>query len=152
MKHTTDSGAGAALDFDTRLMGISLTVDVAMNLTAGPALKAAQTAVQRAREQGMFEPREYKPNPILKAAADLIRERGWARGEYEVNGRLCALGAIRTVTRGENWFCVLPVSDEEHDAMRELMYRVSREFGPATGIPKWNDSRSDVGEVLRLLY
>jgi hypothetical protein len=38
------------------------------------------------------------PADILEAAADLLETNGWIQGEFEFNGKFCAVGAIRQVS------------------------------------------------------
>lgn len=51
----------------------------------------------------IVEPRTKTTADVLRHAALLIEERGWAQGDYEVDGRLCLLGSLNVATDGHSW-------------------------------------------------
>ena len=103
------------------------------------------------RQRAVRQPGLFQPNPILKAAGDLIRARGWTTHAFESGRAMCAMGAIRTATRGDDWF-YQPEPAGERDAVRVLLDRIAAEFGPGLSVPGWNDRQDSPEGVLRLLY
>lgn len=149
------------IDFDTRLTLAGIAMDVLLDIpedtqqNVQDALKEADnlavagilTEQQRASQQ----PELFRSQPILKAAGDLIRVRGWTTDAFENGRALCALGAIRTVTRGDNWF-YQPVPADECAAIKVLLDRIAAEFGPGLSVPGWNDRQDSAEGVLSLLF
>lgn len=103
------------------------------------------------RQRAVQQPELFQSNPILKAAGNLIRARGWIKGEFDNSHGLCVMGAIRTATRGENWW-YQPEPTGEREAVGVLLDRIAAEFGPGLSVPGWNDRQDGVQDVLRLLY
>lgn len=157
--------APAEPDFEMRLAFAEATVAALMAHKYGEALdgaheaaEAAQGALSATPDPAEGTPQDGKPfrsNTVLRLAGDLIRKRGWVQGEYEHGTALCAMGAIRTVTRGDGWY-QRPLTDgtpvNEIEAVSELLRRITVDTGSKIMIPRWNDSRGDVDDVLRLLY
>lgn len=87
----------------------------------------------------------------LKAAATLIRERGWWDGHTSNQGiTLCAQNAISAVCR-DNYF-----NDDRYiSAMHELADRIypgySSYYGSYTVVTQYNDSLSDPAPLLELM-
>ena len=136
-----------AVDLETRLALAGAGMDAVLAHRHADALAGARAAVREAQSTLPPVPEDNPGFPyhrVLARAAELIRERGWVRHEYEsADGALCAVQAIRTVA-GEGTLAAA-------DAEAELLRRIRDDVGDAFGIPQWNDSRSGVGEVLRLL-
>jgi len=140
--------APAAVDFDTRLTLASAGMDAVLRHRHGDALAGARAAAEAALSSVPEPGPEDEPetHPLLARAADLIRVRGWTQGTYEsADGRLCAIGALQLAATGE-----LP--DSYQDAERVLVDRITREIGREMTVPAWNDSRTDVSQVLKLVY
>lgn len=139
---------------DTRLMMASIGLDVTMAEAVGRDLAEANAAATAAILEAQSTPDPYpgyEPHPVLQRAAQLIRERGWVQGVYEApGGRLCAMAAIREAVYGPMW-SVTPSDQRERDAAYELMRRIKDDTGTSFSVPSWNDSRSSVDDVLRLL-
>lgn len=139
---------------DTRLMMASIGLDVTMSEAVGEHLAEANAAATAAILEAQSTPDPYPgyaPHPVLQRAAQLIRERGWVKGVYESpGGRLCAMAAIREVLYGPVW-TMAPSDQRERDAAYELMRRIKDDTGTSFSVPAWNDSRSSVDDVLRLL-
>lgn len=80
---------------------------------------------------------------VLLVAARLLERRGWCRGAYEKNGRLCVIGAMRLAVKGDA------------NKFSGLAYDASVKFGDTIGelAWDWNDrvakSRSAVVQALR---
>ena len=78
---------------------------------------------------------------VLRRSADIIEERGWTRGVYERDGRLCADGALRTVCFGDprprSTSIVGTPSTVYATAAAVLRWNVS-----PLEIPNWNDAQS----------
>lgn len=149
------------VSFETRLelahaaMAVLLDVPEDTQAAVSEALKEADglavAGILKQRENATQRPELFRSNPILKAAGDLIRARGWTRGQFDEGSALCAMGAIRTATRGDEWF-YRPEPMGEREAVNLLLARIADEFGPGLSVPGWNDRQSDVGDVLRLLF
>jgi hypothetical protein len=153
----------AVIDFDTRMSLVGIAMDVLLEVPEGTqaalsaALKEADGLAvagalaerQRAAQQ---RPELFQSQPILKAAGDLIRARGWTKGAYDdARGRLCAIGAIRVATRGEAWE-YHPEPAGERDAINVLLERIADAFGPGLSVPGWNDRQTSAEDVLKLLF
>jgi len=124
-------------------------LSAALKEADGLAVAGVLAEQQRAAQQ---RPELFQSQPILKAAGDLIRARGWTKGAYDdARGQLCAIGAIRVTTRGEAWE-YHPEPAGERDAVNVLLDRIADEFGPGLSVPGWNDRQDNVNDVLRLLY
>lgn len=123
---------------------LSAALKEADGLTVAGALAEQQRAAQQ-------RPELFQSQPILKAAGDLIRARGWTTGAFDNGTAMCAMGAIRTATRGDNWW-YQPVPAGEQEAVLVLLDRIADEFGPGLSVPGWNDRQDNVNDVLRLLY
>lgn len=147
--YAKQTGLDTAIDFETRLMLADAGMQAKLAHNHGIALAEAQAAVQMALFEVDALPavdHRFTPHPVLKAAGDLIRERGWAKGKYVApGGAVCASYAVTEATRG------LP-DDRACEARDELLNRIAAEFGEALSIPMWNDSRANVDDVLRLMY
>lgn len=112
------------------------------------AVTGALAERQRAAQQ---RPELFQSNPILKAAGDIIRARGWIKGAYDSSTGVCAMGAIRIVTRGDAWE-YHPEPAGEREAIALLLDRIADAFGPGLSVPGWNDRQEDAEGVLRLLF
>lgn len=124
-------------------------LSAALKEADGLAVAGALAERQRAAQQ---RPELFQSNPILKAAGDLIRVRGWTKGAYDdARGQLCAMGAIRVATRGEAWE-YHPEPAGERDAINILLDRIADAFGPGLSVPGWNDRQEDAEDVLKLLF
>lgn len=151
----------ATVDFDTRLMLAAIGIDVILERTGGQALADAHAAVTAAVAdadryaaeaaalgalKAAQRPGVFRSHPILKAAGDLIRARGWHQGSWnDERGAVCALAAIRLATAGD--------AGREADAVAVLLERIQDELGHgAYSVPGWNDSRRSVADVMRLLF
>ena len=147
------------VDIDTRmtmaLAGINAIIDHKHGDAVAEANREAEAAVEAA-ELLEPEPPQFKPHPILKAAGDVIRAKGWHQGDYrsEATGAVCALGAIIDAVYGGDSRISrdLTGSTWEDGAIRELLNRIAAETGDPHSVSSWNDSRSSVDEVVRLLY
>lgn len=88
--------------------------------------------------------RPTNPADILDCAADLIAERGLARGKYydASNGTYCALGAIHQCASGSPWSYTTP----QVQVVKNLLY-------PRVGsITSWNDNpRRPKSTIVRTL-
>lgn len=154
--------APAAPDFEMRLAFAEATVAALMAHKYGEALNGANEAFQDARQATPepVEERTFRSNVVLRLAGDVIRKRGWTQGTYEgLEGAVCAMGAIRLVTRGDDWL-YRPVAVvesggtpvNETEAVAELVARIEADTRCKLSVPSWNDSRTSVDDVLRLLY
>lgn len=124
-------------------------LSAALKEADGLAVAGALAERQRAAQQ---RPELFQSQPILKAAGDLIRARGWTKGAYDdARGQLCAMGAIRVATRGEAWE-YHPEPAGERDAINVLLERIADAFGPGLSVPGWNDRQEDAEDVLKLLF
>lgn len=145
------------VDFDTRLALASAGMDAIHAHNHGVTLAEAHTAVQAAQEAPELlaeEVRPFQPHPVLKAAGDLIRVRGWVQGAFESpDGALCAHGAIRVAVL-RTVHSAGSVGSLESAALDELCRRITAagQGNPGTSVSRWNDSRGSVDEVLKLLY
>lgn len=149
------------LSFELRLELSQTAMDVLLDIpedtqtAVSEALKEADrlavTGILKERERAAQQPEAFRPNAILKAAGDLIRARGWTQEAFEDEGALCAIGAIRTATRGDEWF-YRPEPAGEREAVNVLLDRIAAEFGPGLSVPGWNDRQDSAQDVLRLLY
>lgn len=133
------------------LLGVPEDNRTALAAALKEADELATAALLAARERAEQKPELFRSSPILKAAGELIRERGWTKGEFDHGRAVCAMGAIRTVTRGENWW-YRPEPAGEREAVQLLLDRIADEFGPGLSVPGWNDRQTDVQDVLRLLF
>lgn len=147
-----------ALDFDERLVLAGISISTAIDHKYGDVIRDAQAeaaACLEAEELLAPEPVTFEPNQVLATARRIIETRGWTKGAYDQpNGAVCAINAIRLVTRGDGWYHrPTPYTTEPEDtAMAELTNRIAADTGNTLTIPAWNDSRADKSEVLRLLY
>lgn len=150
------------IDFDTRLTLAGIAMDVLLDIPEDTQ-QAVQDALKEAdnlavagilaeQQRAAQQPELFQSQPILKAAGDLIRARGWTTGAYDdARGQLCAMGAIRVATRGEAWeYHPEPVGERE--AIGVLLDRIAAEFGPGLSVPGWNDRQDSVEGVLSLLF
>lgn len=84
----------------------------------------------------------------LKAAAKLIRERGWWDGHTNQGITLCAQNAISAV-------CIFNTDDLYADTMAELASRITpgyeKLYGSYTVVTQYNDSLSDPAPLLELM-
>ncbi len=79
-----------------------------------------------------------KPSQILRAARQLIIERGHARGSFEdAAGCLCASGAMRCAVMGDPRPYYGTAPDQLYTA-REALYQQMQD--PEAGLFVWNDS------------
>lgn len=123
---------------------------VASALKEADGLAVAGTLAER--QWAVQRPELFQSNPILKAAGDLIRARGWTKGAYEgARGELCAIGAIRVATRGDAWGFEDGL-DAEVSAVQVLLDRIADAFGPGLSVPGWNDRQTSAEGVLKLLF
>lgn len=151
----------AAVDFDTRLMLASIGMDVLLAHAGGQDLLDAHAAVTAAIAdadrygaeaaalallKAAQAPGTFRSHPILKAAGQIIRDRGWHQGSWtNERGAVCALAAIRIATGGD--------TGQEADAVAVLLDRIRDDLGQsAYSVPGWNDSRRSASDVLRLLF
>ncbi|ALY07251.1 hypothetical protein SEA_MAIH_1 [Streptomyces phage Maih] len=143
------------LELSHAAMAVLLDVPEDTQAALSDALKEADAlavaGVLATRQNAVQRPELFQSQPILKAAGDLIRSRGWVKGEFDRGRALCAMGAIRTVTRGDQWF-YRPEPAGEREAVNVLLERIAHEFGPGLSVPGWNDRQEDVQDVLRLLF
>lgn len=142
---------GTDIDFDTRITMALAGMDAILSHKHGKAVAEAHAAVTEIQDEILItlpepEAQVFQPHPILKAAGDVIRDRGWHQGDFqsECGPQVCALGAIKLVTPN-NFRAQL-------DAQRELLNRIAADTGEEFSVPMWNDSRDSVGEIIRLLY
>ncbi|AKA61668.1 hypothetical protein SEA_YDN12_1 [Streptomyces phage YDN12] len=133
------------------LLGVPEDTQAALSAALKEADGLAVAGILRERERTAQQPGTFQPNPILKAAGDLIRSRGWTQGQFDEGRSLCAMGAIRVATRGDEWF-YRPEPAGEREAITVLLARIADEFGHGLSVPGWNDRQEDVQDVLRLLY
>lgn len=136
-------------------MDALLNVPESTQAAVSGALKEADglavAGILAERQRAAQQPRLFQPHPILKAAGDLIRTRGWTTEAFENGRALCAMGAIRVATRGDHWF-YQPEPAGEREAINALLGRIAFEFGPGLSVPGWNDRQDSPEGVLRLLY
>ena len=146
------------VDLDTRMTMVLAGINAILSHKHGDAVAEANAAVAEANAAvaeiqdeiliTLPEPEApvFQPHPILKAAGDVIRDRGWHQGAFEAEcgPQVCALGAIKLVTPGD--------FRAQLDAQRELLNRIAADTGQESSVPIWNDSRDSVDEVIRLLY
>lgn len=159
--HPVTPEAQPSISFDTRLelahVALNVLLDVPDDTQAAvqAALKEADglavACVLKQRETSTQRPGLFQSNPILKAAGDVIRARGWVRGLYDSSTGVCAMGAIRTVTRGDAWGAN-PEPAGEREAINVLLERIAAAFGPGLSVPGWNDRQEDAEGVLQLLW
>ncbi len=81
---------------------------------------------------------------VLRDAANLLRERGWAQGTYYRGGGYCLLGAIRMARFGG-----LIISDHDDLLYRSVMDAVGSRIH--RDIPDWNDVPGRTKEEVILL-
>lgn len=155
---TGPRSASADIDFDTRLMGVGIFMDVvlgndpAVQEARQAATDAIAAAARYSAEAGRLEaatrpPETFRSHPVLKRAGDIIRTRGWHQGSWTSSqGAVCALHAVRLATGGNE--------QAEADAVAVLLDRIRYEFADrASSVPGWNDRRDRTqAEVLRLLF
>jgi len=143
------------LELSHAAMNVLLDIPEDTQAALSGALKEADglavAGILGEHERAAQQPEAYRPNPILKAAGDLIRARGWTTGAFDNGTAMCAMGAIRTATRGDNWW-YQPVPAGEQEAVLVLLDRIAHEFGPGLSVPGWNDRQHDAEDVLRLLF
>lgn len=162
MTTATETTAAASIaaptptvDLDTRLDLAAIGMDVTMQLAAGAALAEADAEAAAAilEAQSTEDPATvFPPHPALAKARRIIESRGWTRGEYVASsGAVCAMAAIREAVYGPGWH-YRAFDQRELEPAAELMNRIAADTGYALSVPAWNDSRSDVSEVVRLLY
>lgn len=157
-KPTAVTAPAAEVDLRTRMDIAKAGIDAILAHRHGITLAEARAAVTEAEEILPREDGTGRPtNPILAAAGKMIMSVGWIQGTYgNTEVGMCAAGAVRAVARGEGWAAGVPQfiyqSQEERDAIDELLNRIALDLGETTSIPDWNDSRTDVSQVLRLLY
>lgn len=133
----------ADIGLDARLTLASAGIDAVMVHRHQAALYAAQLAVQAA-ESWMPVPPQDPPNEVLERARRVIETRGWVQHEYTaVNGAVCAQRAV----------CVAaPYGPGRDAALSVLQRRILEETHEDMSVTRWNDTRSNVSDVLRLLY
>lgn len=145
------------MDIDTVLMMSSAAFDGLLAHKHGAALNEAHTAVREAVAAGGThtpEPATFEPHPVLAAAGNLIRTRGWLKNSFydQPGGAVCALAAIRETVYGRNWLHLMG-DGSEMDAVCELLDRIAHHYGNRNlSVPSWNDRQDNVDAVLRLLY
>lgn len=73
---------------------------------------------------------------VLRRAEQVIGERGWCQGDYEIDGRVCAEGAINVAVCGSAW----GAAEDEPDA-EQLAHFAGRALGEHVGmfVVNWND-------------
>jgi hypothetical protein len=140
------------IDFDTRLAIASVGMDV---LISRHDTSEAHAAVEKALSTSHEWSLKPVPHPILAAAGDIIRQRGWCKDEFNsAAGAVCAFGAIRMASGfhpGGSGFDA-PSYGNVNDAATVLMERIMDETGKPYTIQHWNDTRTNVDAVLHLLY
>lgn len=71
----------------------------------------------------------------LRDAAELIRTRGWCQGEFEIDGTLCALGALHVATTG--------TVNQTNNVGIAAAHRLAEHLDiHASNIAVWNDQKS----------
>lgn len=131
-------------DLETRLTLASAAMDAVMAHRHPGVLEEADAAVQAVLSRLPEDTPQWRPEPTLVRAAELIRERGWARHVFTgPRGELCALAAIELAAGGNR--------SRQARAEAELRRRIAVTTGVLAGIACWNDSRPDAGAVLALL-
>lgn len=147
---STETDRSPVLDFNTRLELAAVGLDVLLEKHTADANAAAVQAVAEA-EALLTAPAPEKlmaPRPsnyVLTQAAEVIRQRGWLKGNmYNEQGNVCALQAIHIAAGG--------YGPAEREAKKVLLNRIESELGQPWSIPGWNDSRGSEDEVFRLLY
>ncbi len=140
----------AALDFDTRLMlrGIDMHVRLGRHSYVQEARQEAADAITDAERysaecdgwQGLTRPQTASGVRVLSRAADLIRLRGWSKGNWtSKGGPVCAQLAIQLAAGGDQ--------AEEASALNLMRKRIGGEL-----IPDWNDrSERTMADVLRVM-
>lgn len=92
---------------------------------------------------------------VLEKAAELLETRGWGQTVYEDgDGRLCALGAIRTAIAGSNReFANLAHASATHTNVLRRAWRTTEPLTRQVGdIPTWNDVEGrEAHEVIDLM-
>lgn len=68
---------------------------------------------------------------LRNKAANVIKRRGWCKGAYSINGRVCLLGALSVAHGGDPDDVLSPIADE---ALMEMGFVGQR---PAF---HWNDA------------
>lgn len=143
------------LELSHAAMAVLLHIPEDTQAALSGALKEADglavAGVLAERQRATQRPELFRSNPILKAAGDIIRARGWTTGVYDSSTGVCAMGAIRIATRGDAWE-YHPEPAGEREAIMLLLDRIADEFGPGLSVPGWNDRQEDAEGVLRLLF
>lgn len=147
---------GTDIDFATRLMLAGAGMDAIFAHHRGSDTDPVVIhAIDEAAEI-LAEPEvpAFQPNAVLFAAGNIIRVRGWHKGDYrsDTSGAVCALGAIHDAVYGSGGNRVFSPDPRERDAAAELLNRIAIETGEPHSVPSWNDSRTSVDEVVRLMY
>lgn len=147
--NVTQTSASTDIDFDTRLALASAGMDAVLAHRHGVTLAEARDALAGAQEAPELlapEAPAFEPHPLLKAAGDVIRVRGWVQGmEVAWDGKVCALGAIRIAAARR--------CEDDNDAVVELLNRIAADTNRAYGISMWNDRPGQTKDnVLKLLY
>lgn len=106
----------------------------------------------------MRKTRAKTPKGILKAAARLIRERGWCQGAWEKEGKIdlgrainmCAPLSLDHGTPGDDYW---PSVDRRYNAHKELRHRLGVDNMADMGyVSRWNDLPTrTLDDVLRVL-
>lgn len=87
-----------------------------------------------------------KTSEILQAAADLIKEKGHAKGVYRLeDGRCCIVGAIYYAAAGPDGLKVLPMPDGALASVDYVMEALGMKGIPLT---TWNDAPTTTPEMV----
>ena len=85
-----------------------------------------------------------KSASILRKAANIIEVRGWCQGEYSINGKVCAIGALNTASGKGPW-------DQSANNSRALS--AAQSLIGNQPLDEWNDNsvrtKDDVQKLLR---
>ncbi len=85
---------------------------------------------------------------VLRAAADVIEERGWTRGVFECDGRVSVLGALRVVCFGSpDAFTLAMSSAGEYLSVHS---RLLAHLG-VLSLYEWNDQQPSQQHVVAAL-
>lgn len=139
------------IDFDTRLMGASIFMDFVLGSDAAvqearqQASDAIVTAARYSAEAHALEAatstaETFQSQRILRRAAVLIRQRGWAQNSFHAaDGSLCILAAIAEAAAG--------MGRDYRDAAQVVAERIGE------SLPYWNDRPGRTAEdVLAVLH